>query len=78
MGFRLLHHKQSDWRGQEAVDEKALPSFFASLQSPDRPLFIPCAEQARPLFLIYHTHKKKQRGVLLRCARARVLVLLLI
>jgi len=68
---------QIDWLGQEAVDEKAPPSFFVSSQSPDRPLFIPCAERARPLFVIYHTRKKKRRGVLLRCARARVLVLLL-
>ena len=40
------------------MDEKAPPSFFVSLQSPDRPLLIPCAERARPLFVIYHTPKK--------------------
>ena len=51
---------QIDGRDQEAVDEKAPPSFFVSLQSPDRPLFIPCAERARPLFVIYYTHNKKK------------------
>ena len=48
---------QIDWRGQEAVDEKAPSSFFVSSQSPGRLLLIPCAERTRPLFVIYHTKK---------------------
>ena len=61
---------QIDWRGQEAVDEKAPPSFFVSSQSPDRPLFTPCAERARPLFVIYHTQNKAARRAAPLCARA--------
>ena len=71
MGFRLLHHKQIDWRGQEAVDEKAPPSFFASLQSPDRPLFISCAERARPFFCNL-PHTKKNGAACCSAVRARV------
>ena len=54
------------------MDEKAPPSFFVSLQSPDRPLLIPCAERARPLFVIYHTHLEKNGAACCSAVRARV------
>ena len=61
---------QIDWRGQEAVDEKAPSSFFVSSQSPGRLLLIPCAERTRPLFVIYHT--KKNGAACCSAVRARV------